>query len=69
MDSIKSITEYLPFLIPIALVELVLMITALVHVLRHTKYRFGNRLLWVIIVVCIQIIGPILYFTVGRGDE
>jgi len=69
MDSIKSITEYLPFLIPIALVELVLMITALVHVLRHTKYRFGNRLLWIIVVVFIQIIGPILYFTVGRGDE
>ena len=69
MDSIKSITEYLPFLLPIALVELVLMITALVHVLRHTKYRFGNRLLWIIVVVFIQIIGPILYFTVGRGDE
>lgn len=69
MNSFDVIKEYLPFLIPILLVELTLMITALVHVLKHKSYRFGNRVLWVIVVVCIQIIGPILYFTIGRGEE
>lgn len=69
MDSMEQIMEYLPFLLPILLVELVLMLTALIHVLRHDKYRFGNRVLWVIIVVVIQIIGPILYFTIGKGEE
>ncbi len=64
-----NIMMYLPFLIPIALVELGLMITALVHVFAHRHYRFGNRVLWVIIVVFLQMLGPILYFTIGRGEE
>ncbi len=64
-----EIMEYLPFLIPIIIIELILMLSALVHVLRHRNYRFGNRIIWIIIVVCFQIIGPILYFTIGRGEE
>jgi hypothetical protein len=67
--SIDLLIEYLPFVIPIVLLELGLMITALVHVLRHKKYRIGNRLLWVIIVVGLQIIGPIIYLTIGRSEE
>lgn len=62
-------TEYIPFLIPVILLELVLMVTALVHVLRHKNYRFGNRVLWVLIVVFIQFLGPAAYFVFGRGDE
>lgn len=69
MDSMEKVIEYLPFLLPIVLVELALMVTALVHVFRHKKYRFGNRILWIVVVVAIQIIGPIIYFTVGRGEE
>jgi hypothetical protein len=67
--STSEIMEYLPFLIPIIIIELTLMLTALIHVLKHKNYRFGNRIIWIIIVVCLQIIGPILYFTVGRGEE
>lgn len=65
----EQLIEYLPFLIPILLVEIGLMLVALIHVLKHKKYRFGNRLLWVLVVVLFQIIGPILYFTIGRGEE
>ena len=67
--SAGEIMKYLPLLIPIILIEMLLMITALIHVLRHKSYRFGNRIVWVILVVCLQIIGPILYFTLGRGEE
>ena len=65
----NDIIEYLPFIIPIVLVELILMIVALVHLLKHRNFRFGNQIMWVLIVVFLQIIGPILYFTVGRGEE
>jgi hypothetical protein len=67
--STAEIMEFLPFLIPIIMIELILMLTALVHVLKHKNYRFGNRVIWIIIVVCLQIIGPILYFTIGKGEE
>ncbi len=66
MDILK---EYLPLLIPLVVVELALAITALVHVLRHPHYRFGNKAMWILIVLLINIIGPIVYFVFGRGDE
>ncbi|WP_455715778.1 PLDc N-terminal domain-containing protein [Anaerosporobacter sp.] len=67
--GLESFVEYLPVLLPLIIVEFVLMITALVHVLRHNTYRFGNKVMWAIIVVFIQIIGPVVYFVFGRGDE
>jgi hypothetical protein len=65
----KEFIEYLPFVAPILLIEIILLITALVHVLKHKKYRFGNKFLWIFIVVIFQIVGPVLYFTIGRGEE
>lgn len=67
--DISELIKYLPFLIPIAIIELGLAITALVHVLKHPDYRFGNKVMWVLIVLCVQIIGPVVYFVFGRGEE
>lgn len=67
--SLEVLQEYLPVLLPLVIVELVLMVTALVHVLKHNTYRFGNKVMWAIIVVVIQIFGPVIYFVCGRGDE
>lgn len=61
--------ENLPLLIPIIIAQLALAITALVHVLKHPHYRFGNKVMWVLIVLIIQTIGPIAYFIFGRGEE
>ena len=55
--------DYWPFLVPLIILEFGLMI------LRHQHYRFGNRLLWLLLVIFIQIIGPIVYFVFGREDE
>ena len=33
--TMNELMEYMPFLIPVIILELVLMVTALVHVLRH----------------------------------
>lgn len=64
-----SVQEALPLIIPIVILEWTLAIVALVHVLKHPNYRFGNRVMWIIIVLFIQIIGPIVYFLFGRGKE
>lgn len=69
MNEISQLKEYLPFLIPIIILELALAITALVHVLKHPNYKFGNKILWIVVVLFIQIIGPVVYFLFGRGDE
>jgi hypothetical protein len=63
-----KLIEFLPFLIPIVIIELALTVTALIHVLTHKNYRFGNRVLWVILCF-VQIIGPIIYFVFGRSED
>ena len=65
----ELIREYLPILIPIVILEIGLMIYSLNHVLKQSRYRFGNKIMWVIIVVFIQIIGPIMYLTIGKENE
>lgn len=62
-------SEYLPFIIPLLILQLVLAITAVVHVIRHPNYRFGNKIIWIIVVLCISIIGPVVYFVFGRGED
>ena len=64
-----SFQEALPLIIPIAILEWTLAITALVHVLKHPHYRFGNKPMWIVIVLFVQIIGPIVYFLFGRGRD
>ena len=64
-----QLMDYLPFLIPLAAAELVLMVVALVHILKHDHYKMGNRVIWVIVSIVVGIIGPILYFTLGKADD
>ena len=66
MDAIK---QYLPIIIPLAVIQLGLMVAALIHIFTHKHYRYGNRIIWVIVVVLINTIGPVLYFVMGRGES
>lgn len=65
----ESLKEYLPFLIPGIIIQFALAITALIHVLKHPNYRFGNKVLWIFIVLFLQIIGPVTYFIFGRSED
>lgn len=64
-----NLQEYLPFLIPLVVIQLGLMLASIVHILRHETYRFGNRVFWIIVCLLVGIIGPVLYFTYGREEE
>ena len=66
----NEINEILPFLIPLAIAELVLLGIAIRHILTHENYRRGSRTLWlVIVIVGMEFIGPILYFLLGKEEE
>jgi multisubunit Na+/H+ antiporter MnhG subunit len=66
---LEQIGSYLPFLIPLAIAQLGLMLAAIIHILRHDTFRFGNKLVWILVSVLINIIGPVLYFVIGRGES
>lgn len=61
--------EMLPLLIPIFAVDAVLAVAAVLHVLRHPRYRFGSKPFWLVVVVALLLIGPVTYFLVGRGEK
>lgn len=64
----SQIRELLPFLWPLFVIQLGLIVFALVDLNRRTVTR-GPKWVWVLVIVFINIIGPIVYFVVGRGDE
>ena len=64
----EKIIEYLPVLIPLIIIQYALMITALVHAVRHPKYKTGNMIIWILVILFVNIIGPVLYFIIGRGE-
>jgi len=72
-DNMNELTDaimaILPFLIPLVIIQFGLAIAALVHIFTHKTYAVGNRALWVIICLFVNIIGPIVYFAIGRGEE
>ena len=65
-----DIKEVLPFLIPLVIAELALLVYTIRHILTHNTYRRGNRMLWLIIaIVGMEFVGPVLYFLLGKEDD
>ena len=70
MDNLlKYLMEYLPVLIPLFVIQLGLMAAALIHAIRHPKFKVGNLAIWVVVILLVNIIGPVLYFIIGRGEN
>ncbi|MGM7701379.1 PLD nuclease N-terminal domain-containing protein [Pseudalkalibacillus sp. Hm43] len=51
--------------IPIIIIQLILIVVALVDLIRH-KETNGPRWMWVLIILLVNLFGPILYFIFGR---
>jgi sorbitol-specific phosphotransferase system component IIC len=64
MTGTFSTGHLVVILIVVALV--ILAVVALVGVVRAQRASLSDRLLWVLIVVFLPLIGPLLWFFVGR---
>jgi len=64
----EAIKPYLPFLIPVILIELGLMIFALTDLIRRERTK-GPKWMWAILIVLVQIIGPVAYLLAGREES
>lgn len=56
-------------LVPLIIIQLTLMIVALVDLARREAVRGGSKLVWALVIVLINTIGPILYLLWGREGE
>lgn len=69
MEALEWIQANLALVLPLILLQLVLIIVALVDLSRREKVRWGNKWIWVLVILFINTIGPIIYFLLGREDE
>ena len=63
----EQIRALIPFLIPIILIQLGLMVAALVDLARRERTR-GPKWIWVLVILLVNILGPIVYFLAGREE-
>lgn len=66
LNTFEDVQEFLPFLIPLIVLQLALMLTALVMLIKQDQVRYLNKLVWGIIILFISLLGPILYFVLER---
>ena len=64
-----ELSEIIPLLIPLAVIQLALLGFALRDLLNpERRVKGGTKLVWALIIVFVNLIGPLAYFFVGRED-
>lgn len=63
-ELVGMLPQLLPFLIPLLLLQLVMLSVALINLLKK-ELPLKDKIIWLIIIICVQIIGPVVYFAVG----
>lgn len=64
----ESIARYVPLVIPIVLLELGLMVYALIDLSQRAATR-GPKWAWILVIVLLNLVGPIIYLVYGRQEE
>ena len=62
--SFEEMLRLLPIFVPIILLQLVLIITSLISILRK-QAPFDKKLIWLVVVLVVTLIGPVIYFSFG----
>ena len=70
MKSLSIDPALLVLLVPLAIIELGLLVFALWDLTRPgRRVRGGSRLVWALVILFVNFIGPIIYFVAGREEE
>lgn len=62
------IQQILPYLIPVLVIQVILLIVALID-LTKTHATRGPKWMWALIIIFLNIIGPVAYFVAGHKEE
>jgi hypothetical protein len=66
--DMSEFQQYIPYLVPVLIIQLILMISALVDLVRREHTR-GPKWIWALVILFVNYIGPIIYFVAGRKEE
>jgi Phospholipase_D-nuclease N-terminal len=68
MTPWDKVLQFLPYIIPLVVLQLILMIVALVDLIHREKPRYLPKWAWAIVIVFGELIGPAVYLLVGRAE-
>lgn len=63
-----EVSKLMMIILPIFVLQLILLVTALVSLVKQEETQ-GPKWMWAIIIVFFNIIGPIVYFIIGRKQR
>ena len=68
MKEMESLIQMLPYMAPPIILGITLLAVALIDLVKRKHVTGGNKIIWVL-VIFIQIIGPVIYLVAGRKEE
>jgi hypothetical protein len=64
-----TLQEILPFLIPLIVLQLVLMLVGLYDLTRpERRVKGDSKVVWALIIIFVNLLGPLFYFLFGREE-
>ncbi|MDX1616115.1 MAG: PLD nuclease N-terminal domain-containing protein [Candidatus Promineifilaceae bacterium] len=66
-EVVQTLLDLLPLLIPLLIVQWALVIAALWDLIKREQTQ-GPKWLWLLIILLVNLFGPIVYFLVGRDE-
>ncbi|MCB8818545.1 PLDc N-terminal domain-containing protein [Desulfosporosinus shakirovi] len=52
--------------IPIFIFQVIMQVASLISLVRSDEVQRGNKIMWAMIIVLLSMMGPVLYWTLGR---
>jgi len=65
---LNELRPWLPLIAPLVLLELGMIVIALRDLRRRERVKGPRRWMWVLIILFVNLLGPILYLLLGRED-
>jgi CBS-domain-containing membrane protein len=59
----------LPLVAPLIALQLILMAVALYDLAKRQHVLGGNKLVWALVILLVNMIGPVAYLLLGRKEE
>ena len=67
--QMAQLRQVLPLIVPLVVLQLALLVLAIVDLFREERHvRFASKPVWALIIVFVNILGPLVYFFFGRED-
>lgn len=65
----EELLEYLPIILPFVVIQIILMIIALIDWNKNKESLESMKLVWLIVIIFLNIFGPIIYFLFARRNN